>query len=658
MNRAAALWHRLQPRTLAASITLLVAALLVPLVGVGTGLAFRSKTEQAKQTDGLLRARMIKELALRAYGFLRDEDAATQAMLLNPEQIGDQSLKRIQAYDSSRVVYGLLDSLTQSADMHAVIEKLNFADSTALQPLGTNILELVASGAGDSAKAMYFRKYVPAQTVYESHVMELGQIAEGRVAAAAAGLHSEAQRAFLLSSVTLIVAALFIGIVGYVRVRAIGKAIGVVVTRAAHIRMHVLQPLTDIGMRVSRGDLSGGAIKDLAALNMHRVDEIGTLANSLDAMVVASSATAHTFEASVNALRDLLAEADTLTASARAGDLSARADVGRFPGAYAALLQGVNETLDATVAPSQETAQVLARLADGDLTARVTGSYVGDHAHVKNALNRALVSVSDTLADVRTAGADVAVASGEIANTSEALAQGASSQAASLEEIGASVAELGGIADQNAASITAANALASQARHSAMEAAAEMHRLRAAVDQIKASSVDTARIVRTIDSIAFQTNLLALNAAVEAARAGDSGRGFAVVAEEVRALALRAAAAARESGSLIEAQVTHAEGGVTIAHSAEGKLAEIEQQVDRVSRVLSEVAEASESQRRSVREIDGSLQSMQSTTQDVAASAEESSAASQELAGQADRMQKLVARFNLENERKHIRGAA
>lgn len=650
MSRATDLWHKLQPRTLAASITLLVAALLVPLVGVGTGLAFRSKTEQAKQTEGLLRARQVKELSLRAYGFLRNEDAATQAMLLNPEQIGDQSLKRIEAYDSSRVVYGLLDSLAQSADMHAVIGKLNAADSTALQPLGTSILELVASGSGDSAKAMYFKQYVPAQTEYETLVKQLGQIAEGQVVAAAAGLASEARSAFLLSSVTLIVAALVIGIVGYVRVRAIGTAIGVVVTRAADIRTHVLQPLTDIGTRVSRGDLTGGAIKELAALQMGRVDEIGTLADSLDAMVVASSATAHTFEASVIALRDLLNEADRLTAAARAGDLSARAEVSRFPGAFAALLQGVNATLEATVAPSRETADVLGRLADGDLTARVSGSYVGDHAHVKEALNRALVSVSDTLAEVRTAGAEVAAASGEIANASEALAQGASSQAAGLEEIGASVAELGGIADRNAASVAAANALASQARQSAVEAAAEMQRLREAVDQIKASSVDTARIVRTIDAIAFQTNLLALNAAVEAARAGDSGRGFAVVAEEVRALALRAAAAARESGSLIEAQVTHAEGGVTIAHSAQGKLTEIEQQVDRVSRVLSEVAEASESQRRSVREIDGSLQSMQSTTQDVAASAEESSAASQELAGQADRMQEMVGRFRLENE--------
>ncbi|WP_053334205.1 methyl-accepting chemotaxis protein [Gemmatimonas phototrophica] len=643
--------QRLRPRTLASGIIVLFAALLIPLVVVGTGLAFRSKQQQSALTGELLRARQVKELALRAFGFLREEDAATKSMLLNSEQIAVQSMQRVEAYDSTRAVYAQLDSLGKSAALHDVLLQLNAADSTSLQPLGTTILELVASGSGDSATALYFREYTPAQEHYETLVGELLSIAELQVVAASKGIEAESARAFVMSSLTLVIAGVLILGVGYVRVRAIGSTIQQVVTRAEAVRTQVLAPLAEVGTRMAEGELTEASVATLPPLRLARHDEIGMLADTLDCMVDACTATSAAFASSVSSIRTLLAEADQLTASARSGHLTARANASRFQGAFATLLEGVNATLDATTAPATETAQVLSRLADGDLTVRVKGGYVGDHAQVKEAFNRAADALNRTMTEARNASAEVTSASSEIASASESVAQGASSQAAGLEQIGASVTELGGTADRNAQHVTTANALADEARQSATEGMAEMHRLRDAVERIKTASSDTARIIRTIDEIAFQTNLLALNAAVEAARAGDAGRGFAVVADEVRTLAMRAASAAKDTSALIEAQLAHTTSGAQLAVAAAGKLQEIDQRVDRVSKVLKDVADATQAQLASVREIDTSIGSMQSTTQGVAASAEETSASSQELAGQAQRLQNMVAQFVLDEPR-------
>jgi methyl-accepting chemotaxis protein len=648
MSQHTSLRRRLQPRTLASGIILLFAALLVPLVIVGTGLAFRSQQRQSALTGELLRARQVKELALRAFGFLLEEDAATKSMLLNSEQIAIQSLQRVEAYDSVRAVYGQLDSLGASKELHDVLTQLNAADSTTLQPLGTRILELVASGSPDSATALYFREYMPAQEQYQTLVGQLSSIAERQVLAASDGVATESRTAFLTSSLTLVVAGALILAVGYVRVRAIGRTIQQVVARAEDVRTGVLEPLAEVGTRMAQGDLAAATSRRFTPLGIQRHDEIGTLAATLDRMVESGEATSVAFASSVSTIGALLTEADQLTAAARSGQLAARANTARFSGAFAKLLDGVNATLEATTAPAMETAQVLSRLADGDLTVRVQGGYVGDHARVKEAFNRAAESLNQTLAEARAASSEVSAASAEIADASETVAQGTSSQAAGLEQIGASVTELGGAAERNAKHVGTANALADEARRSAAEGAAEMHHLREAVERIKASSGDTARIIRTIDEIAFQTNLLALNAAVEAARAGDAGRGFAVVADEVRTLAMRAAAAARETSSLIETQLTHTSTGTQLAEAAERKLAEIDQRVDRVSAVLREVADATQAQLAGVREIDTSIVSLQSTTQGVAASAEETSAASQELAGQAERLQDMVAQFTLE----------
>jgi methyl-accepting chemotaxis protein len=203
------------------------------------------------------------------------------------------------------------------------------------------------------------------------------------------------------------------------------------------------------------------------------------------------------------------------------------------------------------------------------------------------------------------------------------------------------------MAKQNSANSQEARALADTARASAERGVDSMNRLSEAVQGIKTSSDETAKIVKTIDEIAFQTNLLALNAAVEAARAGEAGRGFAVVAEEVRNLAMRSAEAAKNTADLIDESVKNAEGGVNTNEEVLSNLAEIREGVNKVGDVMTEIAAGSDQQSEGISQINVAVDQMNKVTQQNAANSEESASAAEELSAQATEMQSLVATYQL-----------
>ena len=184
-----------------------------------------------------------------------------------------------------------------------------------------------------------------------------------------------------------------------------------------------------------------------------------------------------------------------------------------------------------------------------------------------------------------------------------------------------------------------------------------MNRLSEAIDRIKTSSDETAKIVNTIDEIAFQTNLLALNAAVEAARAGDAGKGFAVVAEEVRNLAMRSAEAAKNTADLIEESVENAESGVSINQEMLQNLEEINAQVSKVGAVMEEIATGSNQQNEGIEQISTGVDQVNTVTQQSAANAEESASAAEELSSQSAEMQNLVRSFQLSENGSTVRPA-
>ncbi|MFP4104564.1 MAG: methyl-accepting chemotaxis protein [Phycisphaerae bacterium] len=230
----------------------------------------------------------------------------------------------------------------------------------------------------------------------------------------------------------------------------------------------------------------------------------------------------------------------------------------------------------------------------------------------------------------------------QVSASSQTLAEGASEQAASIEETTSSVEEMNAMTTQNAANAGEAKSLADEAQRVAEKGTAAMGRMSKAIDDIKTSADETAKIVRTIDDIAFQTNLLALNAAVEAARAGEAGKGFAVVAEEVRTLAQRSAEAAKNTNQLIEESVQNATSGVEINSEVSEVLEQIAGTNRKVNDLVSEIASASNEQSEGINQISLAVGQMDQVTQSNAANAEESASAAEELSAQAEELNAMV----------------
>jgi len=236
----------------------------------------------------------------------------------------------------------------------------------------------------------------------------------------------------------------------------------------------------------------------------------------------------------------------------------------------------------------------------------------------------------------------VAAASSQVSMASQSLAEGTTEQAAGLEETSSSLQEMSGVTQQNSDNATEANSLAKSAQDTAQQGNLAMQRMDTAINEIRQSADETAKIIKVIDEIAFQTNLLALNAAVEAARAGEAGKGFAVVAEEVRNLAMRSAEAAKNTASMIEQSVKNAQNGVQIAQEVGQKLTDIVDATNKVNNLVAEIAHSSKEQSEGITQINTAVSQIDQVTQQNAANAEESASASEELNAQAEQMNSIV----------------
>ena len=354
----------------------------------------------------------------------------------------------------------------------------------------------------------------------------------------------------------------------------------------------------------------------------------------------------------IGAVNALVADAGMMVRAAAAGQLATRADTRGHQGDFRRIVEGVNDTLDAVLEPINEAAAVLAQVAAKDLTARVQGTYNGDLAKIKESLNTAVANLDGGLTQVGLASEQVSSAGSSIAGSSHTLAEGASEQASSLEEISSSLEQMASMTQQNSDNSDQAKSLAQRARDSAEKGITAMARMSTAIDRIKTSSDQTAKIVKTIDEIAFQTNLLALNAAVEAARAGEAGKGFAVVAEEVRNLAQRSAQAAKSTADMIAEAVHNAEQGVEVSEDVAAILREITQGANHVNALVAEIAAASKEQATGIGQVNSAVTQLDKVTQQNAANAEGSASAAAELNAQADELRDLLATYRLTRSRR------
>jgi methyl-accepting chemotaxis protein len=230
-----------------------------------------------------------------------------------------------------------------------------------------------------------------------------------------------------------------------------------------------------------------------------------------------------------------------------------------------------------------------------------------------------------------------------LAGASRTLAEGASHQAASLEETSASLTELSTMTKSNSEDSQSANDLTSQARRAAEAGATGMQQMNQAMEDIQKAGGSIAKIIKTVDDIAFQTNLLALNAAVEAARAGEAGAGFAVVANEVRSLAQRSAQAAKETADKIDDSIQKSKRGVEISATVVRHFAEISEKVRQVDELMARIATASKEQSNGIGQLDHAVRQMDNVTQSNAANAEECSSSATGLQSQADALKQAMA---------------
>ncbi len=295
--------------------------------------------------------------------------------------------------------------------------------------------------------------------------------------------------------------------------------------------------------------------------------------------------------------------------------------------------------------PLSEAVKVAETVASGDLTHRIEVHSSDETGHLMQALKNMNDSLVSIVSQVRVGTDTIATASAQIAAGNQDLSSRTEEQASSLEETASSMEELTSTVRQNADNARQANQLAVNASEVAIKGGEVVSQVVETMNAIDASSHKMADIINVIDGIAFQTNILALNAAVEAARAGEQGRGFAVVATEVRNLAQRSAAAAREIKTLIDDSVTKVEAGNALVEQAGTTMNEVVSSIKRVHDIMGEITAASHEQSEGIEQVNQAITQMDQVTQQNAALVEEAAAAAESMQDQAGKLVEVVSVF-------------
>src|SRR5574343_132651 len=341
------------------------------------------------------------------------------------------------------------------------------------------------------------------------------------------------------------------------------------------------------------------------------------------------------------------AEVSSIISAAASGDFSRRLDASKMSGFFKQISEGINNLLEANTRALEEVGAMFSRMAQGNLTQKIDSDYQGMLGILKNDANATVDNLKDIISSIKKATDAINTAAKEIASGNQDLSSRTEEQASSLEETASSMEQLTSTVKQNADNAKQANELASTAQQIAVKGGEVVGQVVDTMSAIHQSSSKIADIIGVIDGIAFQTNILARNAAVEAARAGEQGRGFAVVATEVRNLAQRSAAAAKEIKGLISDSVEKVETGNKLVDQAGRTMEEVVTSIKRVAKIMADISNASREQSSGIEQVSLAVSQMDEVTQQNAALVEEAAAAAESLEEQAHNLTSVVAVFKM-----------
>ncbi len=338
-----------------------------------------------------------------------------------------------------------------------------------------------------------------------------------------------------------------------------------------------------------------------------------------------------------------------IVGAAANGDFTQRIGVAGKGGFFLKLAEDLNRLLDTSQKGLEDVVRVLSAIAHGDLSQSIDAEYAGTFGQLKDDANTTVARLQEIVGQIKDATDAINTAAKEIASGNQDLSSRTEEQASSLEETASSMEQLTSTVKQNADNARQANELAGTAQQVAVKGGEVVGQVVDTMSAIHHASNKIADIIGVIDGIAFQTNILALNAAVEAARAGEQGRGFAVVATEVRNLAQRSAAAAKEIKGLISDSVDKVETGNRLVDQAGRTMEEVVTSIKRVAKIMADISDASREQSSGIEQVSLAVSQMDEVTQQNAALVEEAAAAAESLEEQAINLSQAVAIFKLDS---------
>jgi methyl-accepting chemotaxis protein len=417
----------------------------------------------------------------------------------------------------------------------------------------------------------------------------------------------------------------------------------------------VAKPVSKMNLVMAK--IANGAY-DVEVPFAKRRDEIGDMAKAVEVFRQNGERVAEMTEAEAariirdqearsNMMAELQRSFGQVVDAAVAGDFSRRVDA-EFPDAELNALAGSVNNLVATVDRGlSETGEVLAALADTDLTKRMQGHYEGAFARLRDDTNAVADKLSGIVAQLKETSRGLKTATGEILSGANDLSERTTKQAATIEETSAAMEQLASTVLQNAERAKEASQVASSVTRTAEESGQVMGEANMAMERITQSSGKISNIIGLIDDIAFQTNLLALNASVEAARAGDAGKGFAVVAVEVRRLAQSAASASSEVKVLIEQSGTEVKTGSKLVADAASRLQSMLEAARSSNALMDGIAHESREQASAIEEVNTAVRQLDEMTQHNAALVEQTNAAIEQTESQASELDRVVDIFTV-----------